>query len=70
MAQLQHKGIFRFCAVPQVMAIATLAEIYNNPRVFQGAPPPPSHPPLLALRETRGVIVPAEDSCAPCAGLL
>lgn len=36
MAKVQHQGIFRFCAIPQVMAIATLAEIYNNPRVFQG----------------------------------
>lgn len=31
----QEFGIFAFCAVPQVMAIATLAECYNNPKVFQ-----------------------------------
>jgi hypothetical protein len=38
MSKLRHPGIFRFCAIPQVMAIATLAEIYNNPRVFTGDP--------------------------------
>jgi len=28
--------VFNFCAIPQVMAIATLVEIYNNPKVFKG----------------------------------
>ncbi|MBW7936738.1 MAG: hypothetical protein H3C71_06295 [Flavobacteriales bacterium] len=28
--------MFRFCAIPQVMAMATLAEVYNNPKVFKG----------------------------------
>lgn len=28
--------VLRFCAIPQVMAIATMAELYNNPRVFEG----------------------------------
>ncbi|EMG47120.1 ERG9 Squalene synthase ERG9 [Candida maltosa Xu316] len=27
---------FSFCAIPQVMAIATLAEVYNNPKVLHG----------------------------------
>lgn len=27
--------MFRFCAIPQIMAIATLAECYNNPEVFK-----------------------------------
>lgn len=27
---------FQFCAVPQVMAIATLAKLYNNKKVFRG----------------------------------
>lgn len=31
----QEFGIFAFCAVPQVMAIATLAVCYNNPKVFE-----------------------------------
>mmetsp|Transcript_12259 Transcript_12259/g.23416 ORF Transcript_12259/g.23416 Transcript_12259/m.23416 type:complete len:272 (-) Transcript_12259:347-1162(-) len=29
-------SVFAFCAIPQVMAIATLAECYNNPAVFTG----------------------------------
>eukprot|EP00602_Paraphysomonas_sp_CaronLab_P006525 CAMPEP_0185036834 /NCGR_PEP_ID=MMETSP1103-20130426/30406_1 /TAXON_ID=36769 /ORGANISM="Paraphysomonas bandaiensis, Strain Caron Lab Isolate" /LENGTH=738 /DNA_ID=CAMNT_0027574547 /DNA_START=21 /DNA_END=2234 /DNA_ORIENTATION=- len=33
---LQTKEVFRFCAIPQVMAIATLGELYNNPKVFTG----------------------------------
>jgi len=36
MRLLQNKQIFRFCAIPQVMAMATLAEVYNNPKVFTG----------------------------------
>jgi len=34
MQQLRNPAIFRFCAIPQVMAMATLAAIYNNPAVF------------------------------------
>ena len=36
MSMLRNKEVFRFCAIPQVMAIATLAEVYNNPKVFTG----------------------------------
>merc|ERR1712146_581788 len=36
MALLKTEEVFRFCAIPQVMAIATLAELYNNPKVFTG----------------------------------
>lgn len=36
MAMLQTEEVFRFCAIPQVMAIATLAELYNNHNVFTG----------------------------------
>ena len=36
MSNIRNTAIFRFCAIPQVMAIATLAEIYNNPNVFTG----------------------------------
>jgi len=32
--QIQDPSVFRFCAIPQTMAIATLAECYNNPDVF------------------------------------
>lgn len=31
---LRDQQIFRFCAIPQVMAMATLAKIYNNPDVY------------------------------------
>ncbi|KAI3388656.1 hypothetical protein SNEBB_005737 [Seison nebaliae] len=33
--QLQNQSIFNFCAIPQVMAIATLERCFNNPKVFQ-----------------------------------
>lgn len=36
LGKLRNPQIFIFCAVPQVMAIATLAELYNNPLVFTG----------------------------------
>ena len=36
MEKLQDQDILRFCAIPQVMAIATLAKVYNNPKVFKG----------------------------------
>jgi farnesyl-diphosphate farnesyltransferase len=35
-SQLTNPNVFRFCAIPQVMAIATLAKVYNNPEVFTG----------------------------------
>ena len=34
--QLKDKDVFRFCAIPQIMAIATLAECYNNRKIFTG----------------------------------
>jgi len=36
MSLLRNKKVFSFCAIPQVMAIATLAKVYNNPLVFTG----------------------------------
>ncbi|XP_039131449.1 LOW QUALITY PROTEIN: squalene synthase-like [Dioscorea cayenensis subsp. rotundata] len=36
MAALKDIAIFRFCAIPQVMAIGTLALCYNNLEVFRG----------------------------------
>jgi hypothetical protein len=35
MARLRDPQVFRFCAIPQVMAIATLSACYDNPKVFQ-----------------------------------
>ena len=34
--ELRDPQIFRFCAIPQVMAMGTLALCYNNPKVFTG----------------------------------
>lgn len=36
MARLRTPEVFRFCAIPQVMAIATLEKVYANPDVFTG----------------------------------
>jgi farnesyl-diphosphate farnesyltransferase len=36
LAKLRRREVFRFCAIPQVMAIATLEKCYNNPNVFTG----------------------------------
>jgi len=32
---IKDPSVFKFCAIPQVMAIATLYECYNNPDVFR-----------------------------------
>ena len=34
MQMLKNPQVFRFCAIPQVMAMATLVKVYNNPQVF------------------------------------
>lgn len=36
MSALRDPAIFRFCAIPQIMAIGTLAMCYNNIGVFRG----------------------------------
>ncbi|XP_053314614.1 squalene synthase-like isoform X2 [Spea bombifrons] len=36
LSRLKNQSIFNFCAIPQVMAIATLAACYNNQQVFKG----------------------------------
>lgn len=36
LAQLRSPTVFKFCAIPQLMAIATLCECLHNPRVFTG----------------------------------
>ncbi|GIL72940.1 hypothetical protein Vretimale_4591 [Volvox reticuliferus] len=36
MRQLRNLLVFRFCAIPQIMAIGTLALCYNNGKVFEG----------------------------------
>lgn len=36
LGSVKDEKIFRFTAVPQIMAIATLAKLYNNPKVLKG----------------------------------
>jgi len=36
MQRLRHPDVFKFCAIPQVMAIATLERLVNNAEVFTG----------------------------------
>eukprot|EP00037_Helgoeca_nana_P032500 m.414149 g.414149 ORF g.414149 m.414149 type:complete len:420 (-) comp29255_c0_seq1:82-1341(-) len=36
MAELENQTVFNFCAIPQVMAIATLSLCYDNGAVFEG----------------------------------
>lgn len=36
MSRLANRDIFRFCAIPQIMAIGTLAACFNNHNVFTG----------------------------------
>ena len=36
LCNVNDKKIFQFTAVPQIMAIATLAKLYNNPEVLEG----------------------------------
>ncbi|KAI9257997.1 farnesyl-diphosphate farnesyltransferase [Phascolomyces articulosus] len=35
MQQLHNQSVFNFCAIPQVMAIATLALVFNNMDIYQ-----------------------------------
>jgi hypothetical protein len=34
LSQIQNPAVFQFCAIPQVMAMATLAHVFNNKDVF------------------------------------
>uniref|UniRef100_A0A7S1THX1 squalene synthase n=1 Tax=Compsopogon caeruleus TaxID=31354 RepID=A0A7S1THX1_9RHOD len=36
MVRIRNEHVFNFVAIPQVMAIGTLAECFNNPMVFEG----------------------------------
>jgi farnesyl-diphosphate farnesyltransferase len=35
LSKLQNQSVFNFCAIPQVMAISTLALVFNNLDVYQ-----------------------------------
>ncbi|KAL5703157.1 squalene synthase [Ranunculus cassubicifolius] len=51
MSALRDPSIFRFCAIPQIMAIGTLALCYNNVAVFRGV-----------VKMRRGLIAKVMDS--------
>lgn len=34
--KLENEQVFRFCAIPQIMALATLSRLYNNTETFKG----------------------------------
>jgi len=53
MEGLQHSEVFRFCAIPQIMAIGTLGLCYNNGRVFTGV-----------VKMRRGLVSRVFDSCS------
>ncbi|GMH89397.1 hypothetical protein TL16_g11445, partial [Triparma laevis f. inornata] len=36
LGELRCEEVFRFCAIPQVMAVATLEKVYGNMEVFEG----------------------------------
>lgn len=36
MKKLRNRMVFRFCAIPQIMAIGTLAVCFNNGKLFEG----------------------------------
>lgn len=36
LSRLRNQTVFNFCAIPQVMAVATLERCYNNPNIFAG----------------------------------
>lgn len=35
LSKLKNQSVFNFCAIPQVMAIATLALVFNNLDIYQ-----------------------------------
>ena len=62
-SRLKDKQIYNFCAIPQVMAIATLALCYSNYSVFTG---------VVKIRrgQTAKIIVGIRYSCSLTASLL
>jgi len=37
LGRIKTRKVFEFCAIPQVMSMATLSKVYNNSKVFRGA---------------------------------
>ncbi|XP_011665372.2 squalene synthase isoform X3 [Strongylocentrotus purpuratus] len=54
MSRLRNQTVFNFCAIPQVMAIATLAKCYNNRNVFSG---------VVKIRKGQAVGLMMEATC-------
>ncbi|XP_054750574.2 squalene synthase-like [Lytechinus pictus] len=54
MSRIKNQSIFNFCAIPQVMAIATLAKCYNNRKVFSG---------VVKIRKGQAVSLMMEATC-------
>lgn len=54
MSRIRNQTVFNFCAIPQVMAIATLARCYNNPNVFSG---------VVKIRKGQAVSLMMEATC-------
>jgi len=59
LSRLRQPDVFRFCAIPQAMAIATLERCYNNPRVLQE---------VIKIRKGEAVYM--IDQCQTFAGAL
>lgn len=55
MENVKDQQNFRFCAIPQVMAVGTLALCFNNHKVFSGEPA--GGPSVLTMRLTRACCV-------------
>ena len=53
LSALEEPTVFRFCAIPQVMAIATMAEVYADPRLFTG---------VLKIRKSLAALIMQECS--------
>jgi farnesyl-diphosphate farnesyltransferase len=52
MRKLRNRMVFRFCAIPQIMAIGTLAVCFNNGKLFEGV-----------VKMRRGQTAKVFDSC-------
>ncbi|KAB1255953.1 Squalene synthase [Camelus dromedarius] len=57
LSRLRNQSVFNFCAIPQVMAIATLAACYNNQQVFRG---------VVKIRKGQAIYqrIPDSDQCS------
>ena len=59
MKKLRNRMVFRFCAIPQIMAIGTLAICFNNGKLFEGV-----------VKMRRGQTAMIFDSCDNMGNLL